>query len=197
MMSPRLAATTFTKLVILAAVLFLGTAALLSAQAGWKPLKDRGYSFSYPSDWNCIDMGGDDYGGTKGYLKALSPMGETNFVIVIMLFPQFSLDLSSNKLTYEDFIKMVFESALDASDQEGGKIEKTEAALSHGQVPAFMLIKEESEKSFKASLICGDLVNGNAAIIMVTLALSGDDVENGKDYLDKAEQIMASFAFPK
>ena len=49
MMSPRLAATTFTKLVILAAVLFLGTAALLSAQAGWKPLKDRGYSFSYPT----------------------------------------------------------------------------------------------------------------------------------------------------
>ncbi len=187
----------FSKFIFLAVALFLGAAFLVSAQAGWKPLKDKGSSFNYPSDWNCIDMGGDDYGGTRGYIKALSPMGEQNFAMVVMLFPKFGLDLNANKLTFEDFMKMVFESALESGDQESGSIEQTEAVLKHGKVPAFMIIAEESEEAFKASLICGDLVNGNAAIIMLTLALTGEGVEKGKLYFDQAEQIMASFTFPK
>ena len=195
-MAPRQPLTA-SKILVLAVILFLGAASLLSAQEGWKSNTDKGYSFSYPGDWNCIDMGGDSYGGTMGYIKALSPMGASNFAMVVMLFPKFSLDLTANKMTYEAFMKMVFESALESSNQTGGEIEETEAVLSHGKVPAYMSLVDESKESFKASLICGDLIDGNAAIIMLTMALVGDDVDNGKDYLDKAEQIMASFTFPK
>jgi hypothetical protein len=186
----------FSRLII-CVILMLGAAPLLSAQAGWKANQDRGFSFSYPSDWNCIEVGGGDYGGVTGYIKALSPPGEQEFAMVVMLFPSFTFNLKAEKLTYEDFMKMVFESALEEAKQAGVEIEKTEASLKHGPVPAFMAIKEESEEAFKASIICGDLIKNKAAIIMVTMNLSGEGVERGKLYLEQTEQIMASFAFPK
>jgi hypothetical protein len=186
-----------TKTLCITALLLLGATSPLSAQAGWKPLSDKGFTFSFPSDWNCIDMGGDNYGGIKGYLKALSPMGKKNFVMVVMLFPEFSLDLAANKMTYEDFMKMIFASALKSSDMADSKIEQTEAVLNHGKVPAFMVVNKESKEGFRASLICGDLVNGNAAIIMLTVDMAGEGAADGGGYLDMAEQIMASFTFPK
>ncbi|HEQ71793.1 MAG TPA: hypothetical protein ENN69_04825 [Spirochaetia bacterium] len=188
----------FIKRALCFLVIFLFTATAVGfAQAGKKTVKDQGFSFQHPAAWKIIDLGGDNYEGTMGYTKALSPPNESNFAMVIMLFPKFALDLESAGLSYPDFMKMVFENFLAEGEMAGLDIEETDATLQHGTVPAYMVVDDDSEDSFNAALICGDLRNGSAAIIMVSMNIPRDNLENGKAYLDEAEAIMASFTFPK
>jgi hypothetical protein len=185
------------KLFIILAVLLFASTGIAFAQAGWKTAQEMGYTFSYPSDWNYLDLGGEDYEGTKGYTRALSPPGESNFIMVVMLFPKFKVDLKAEKMTYKDFVKTVFESFLKEGDLKDLAIEETDSVLKKGKVPAFMVLTDNDSDKFQAAMICGDLVKGNAAILMVTMELQAEQVDTGKEYLDTAEKIMASFAFPK
>jgi hypothetical protein len=167
------------------------------ANAGLKSSNDQGFIFSYPGDWIFIDMGGDDFNGTTAYTKALSPPAEENFNMVIMIFPKFNYDLKENKISYEDFMKIVFQSVLKEGNQDNLTIEKADAKLGHGQVSAFMAVDEAKKTGFRAHMICGDLLNGSAAMIIISMDLPGDSVEKGKTYLTQAENIMTSFTFPK
>ncbi|MBN2354287.1 MAG: hypothetical protein JXD23_17085 [Spirochaetales bacterium] len=178
------------------ALLFVPTGVAFS-QAGWKAIEDKGFSFKHPSDWLIVDLGGADYGGTQGYLKALSPPSEANFAIVILTYPKFSIDLKSLNMTYKEYMKSFFEDFLKEGKFEDNKIEEIDGRLQKGEVPGFMVMEEKSEESVRAAMICGDLVKGNAAILLVTMNLPADEPETGKLYLDQAEQIMASFAFPE
>jgi hypothetical protein len=188
---------TAPKYLIALVVLLFASSALAFGQAGWKTVQDMGFSLKYPADWNYVELGGDDYEGTKGYIRALSPPGETNFVLIIMFFPDFKIDLKAEKLTYKDFIRSVFESFLKEGDLKDVKIEESDAVLKAGKVPAFMVMRQEEGENLKAAMICGDLAGGNAAIIMLSMDLPADQAEAGKGYLDLAEQIMASLAFPE
>jgi hypothetical protein len=195
-MKPHTTSTRVLFHFMIAVTLLLGSVPALSADPGWKTVEENSFSFMYPSDWVYLDMGDDDFNGTTAYIKALRPLDQKHFAVLIFLFPEFTIDLQAGKLTFADFIKMVFTGALESTEEDQTKIEKTQAILKHGQVPAFMLISEQSKEAFKATLICGDLIKGAAAIIMIRLELTGEEMEMSKTYLDQAEAIMASFAFP-
>jgi hypothetical protein len=185
----------FAHKVVFISLVLLSASAPAFAQAGWKTAKEKGFTFQYPSDWNYIDSGGDDYGGTPGYAKALSPPSENNFALVILLFPKFSVDLKSEKMTYGDFMKATLEGVMQTEEKET-KIEETTALLKHGKVPAFMVMEEQDDDTIKAAMVCGDLVKGNGALLMIMMNLPSAEAETGKRYIDLAEQIMASFTFP-
>ncbi len=177
--------------------LFLVSSVLAFGQAGWKTVTEKGFSFKHPADWEYIDLGGDDYLGTRGFLKALSPPREDHFAFFIILFPDFSLDLKAMKMTYKDFMKTMFEGFLKDENLKGLKVEETEAVLRKGRVPGFMVVEAKADANVKAAIACGDLVKGKAALLVVTMDLPADQTETGKRYLDEAEKILASFAFPK
>lgn len=180
-------------------LLLLGASSglVFGQEAGWKTVLDTGFTFQRPGDWNYIDLGGDDYQGTKGYLKALSPPGDPNFSLLILLFPDFSIDLKAKKMTYKDFIKSFFEAFVKDGELKDLKIEETEALLRNGKAPGFIVLPGKTEENVKAAMICGDLVKGNAALLMLMMDLPATESETGKLYLDQTEKIMASFAFPK
>ncbi len=187
-----------SKRVTLACIaLFIVSTGVAFGQAGWKTVEDQGFSFKHPSDWSLVDLGGADYGGTEGYLKALSPPGETNFALIVMIFPGFSIDLKAEEMSFKDFIKAVFESFLGKSDMKELKIEEIDGRLQKGKVPGFMVLEDKSREQVKAAMICGDLVKGNAALLVVIMNLPADEPDTARRYLDQAEQVMTSFAFPE
>jgi hypothetical protein len=186
------------KKILCFALLFLfASTSLLCAQAGWKPVKELGFTFKYPSDWNYVDLGKDNYGGTAGYSYTLSPPSEPDFAMLILIFPTFTLELKDGKITFEDMIKKMFEGILKQWNMAKLAIEKADAALGYGPVPGYLAIDREKTAGFRAAKICGDLISGRAAIIIIVMNLPASSIEKGKEYLESVDRILASFNFPK
>ncbi len=185
------------RIALIGLVLLVSSAALVFGQAGWKTATQSGFSYSYPADWNPVDLGVDESGGMKVHTTALCPPSEPDFSLVVMVFPAFTFDLKAEKMSFKDFMKSVFENLLADGPMKGLKIEETDAVLRKGRVPGFMVMEAKADADVKAAIVCGDLVKGKAALLVITMNLPAGQSETGRHYLDQAGKILASFTFPK
>ena len=161
-----------------------------------KKVENQDFSFQYPTGWNYSDLGKDDFDGMTGYTMALGAPDGLQCSVVVMIFPDFSLDLDSVGFTFADFSKMVLESYLEEEKATDLKIEETECKMSHGEVNSFIAEDTSNPDIFKTSLICADKKEKRAAIVIITTDFQKDS-EEAELRIEEAEKIVESIIFPK
>ena len=180
--------------VLLAAVL-VAAPALADHDVATKSAKKEGFSFEYPADWTFQDLGSDDFGGMTGYTLALGAPDGLEIAVVVMVFPDFSLDLGQSGMTFKDFLKLVLENFL-GEELAKTNIEAAECEFAHGTVTGFLADAGKGMIS-KGASICGDKKGKAAAIVIVSFDVDQEKDDGVAEAFDMTVLIENSLTFPK
>ena len=158
-----------------------------------KKIEKQGFTFQYPEGWTYSDLGKDNFEGMDGYTMAMG--NEEGVSVVVMVFPDFSLDIETAQITFGDFSKMVLESFLGENKTPDLKIEDNDCNMSHGKVFSYIAEDTSNSNKFKASVICGDKKKKKAAIVIIAADVNKGD-KKSEQRVKEAIGIVNSLAFP-
>ena len=181
--------------VVFLATVLIAAPALADHDVAMKKVTKKGFSFKHPTDWTFQDLGSDDFGGMTGYTMALGAPGGLEIAVVVMVFPDFSLDLDQSGMTFKDFLKLVLENFL-GEELAGTDIEAAECEFAHGSVSGFLADAGKGMVS-KGASICGDKKGKAAAIVIVSFDVHQEKDDGAAEAFDMTVEIEGSLTFPK